>query len=237
MAPVWLIHNYAQDEFDALKSALEITNTAYQEITYTSTLDVLDKSTLPEIDSCTVVYGSIQLVKALAAQGFVYTPGAYGFSSKTDCAAYYPKIPQQYLLNYPYAITTWAELKRSKEHFKKMFHNTALFVRPNSGSKVFSGQSIYHDRWDETIKIIEDTSSVNDETFVLVSNPKNIKSDEYRFVIVNKKVISGSSYNWAKESSSEYPNDAKEMAQKIADLDWQLDTAYTCDIAITPIWI
>lgn len=234
MKPTWLIHNYAQDEFDQIKAALETTNTPYQEVKYQSIMDNIDVSALPSAESCVVLYGSIQFVKAIAKLN-VYTPGAYGFSNKTDCANYYPKIPQKLLLNYPYAITTWAELKRSKEHFKKMFFNTALFVRPNSGNKVFPGQSIYHDQWDQTIKLIEDTSSVNDETFILVSNPKNIKSDEYRFVIVDKKVITGSKYNWAKECSLVYPENARELAQTIADQDWQLDSAYTCDIAITPV--
>jgi len=235
MKPTWLIHNYAQDEFDKIKTALEITETPFQEVVYKNIMDAIDTSAIPKSDECVVVYGSIQFAKALAKHGLTYTPGAYGFSNKSDCTNYYPKIPKEYLLNYPYSITTWAELKRSKDHFKKMFFNTALFVRPNTGIKVFPGQSIYHERWDETIKLVEETSSVNDATLILVSNPKNIKEDEYRFVIVDKKVISGSKYNWSKETSPDFPKEAEEVAQIIADQEWQLDTAYTCDIAITPV--
>lgn len=234
LKPTWLIHDYDTTEFNQLKAALKFTETPYQEVIYKSSLDTLDKSNLPPLESCIVIHGSIQFVKALANQGFVYTPGAYGFSKETDCSNYYPKIPKECLLNYPYSLTTWAELKRSKEYFKKIFFNTSLFVRPNSGNKIFVGQNIYHYNWDENIKLIEDTSSVRDETLILVSNSKIIKPNEYRFAIIEKEVVTGSMYNWAKETSPEYPKETEELAKIVADQEWQLDGAYTCDIAFSP---
>lgn len=234
MKPIWLIHNYDQDDYDKLVEALNKTDTPYHTIEYKSILDQIDKDVLPKSDQCVILNGSIQFVNAMANQGNVYTPGAYGFSKKTDCSHYFTKIPKEYLLNFPYVLTTWAELKRSKEYYKDLFFNTQLFVRPNGGNKSFPGQGIYYCYWDETISEIEKTSGVTDETLLIIGNHKSIQKNEYRFVIVDKKVVTGSSYNWSKECSQEYPKEAEELAQKIADLDWQLDSAYTCDIAIAP---
>jgi hypothetical protein len=186
---------------------------------------------LPNARNCIITYGSIQFTKALSKQ-CVYIPGAYGFSKDTDCSNYYSKIPAEYLLNYPYVFLTWAEIKRSQDFLVKTFEND-LFVRPNSGSKVFPGQVIEYSAWNETIQIIESTSSVVDETLVLVAAKHIIEEDEYRFVIVDRKVVAGSKYNWNKECSEKYSVEAEALAQIIADQEWQLDTAYTCDIAMT----
>jgi hypothetical protein len=232
MKPTWLVHNYDQEEYEKLVEALVKTETPFQTIEYKNSLDTLDKSIMPKSDECVVVSGSIQFANRLKNQGLVYSPGLYGFSNKTDCSHYVPKIPIEYLLNFPYALTTWAELKRSKDYYKQLFFNTELFVRPNSGNKLFPGQGIYYSNWDETIEEIEKTSGITEESLILIAKHKAIKDKEYRFVIVDKKVVTGSMYNWSKESSPEYPKEAEELAQKIADLDWQLDSAYTCDIAM-----
>jgi hypothetical protein len=234
MKPIWLIHNYDQEEYEKLVEALVKTDTPFQEIEYKSVLDTFDKSSMPKTNECVVVHGSIQFVNRLRNQGFVYCPGAYGFSKNNNCSNYFPKIPKEYLLNFPYALTTWEELKRSKNYYKDLFFNTQLFVRPNKGTKLFPGQGIYYFMWDETISEIEKTSGITEESLVLIGNHKIIERNEYRFVIVDKKVISGSMYNWSKNNSPEYSKEAEDLAVKIAELDWQLDSAYTCDIAIAP---
>jgi len=232
MKPTWLIHNYAQDEFDQIKAALDLTETPFQEIIYKNSFDKIDIASLPKNDECVVCYGSLQFASALKSN---YTPGFYGLSDKTECSQYMPNIPSEYLLNYPYIITSWAELKRSRTYYNSIFSWGGLFVKSNKGKKTFPGQVLRDTEvhWNADIKIVEDTSSVSDNTLVLVSKSATFDKGEYRFVIVNKKVITGSMYNWDKDSNSNYPKEAEELAQKIADLEWQLDTAYTCDIAMT----
>lgn len=234
MKPIWLIQNYDQEEYEKLVEALVKTDTPFKTIEYKSMMDTIDVTSMPKTNECVVIYGSIQFVNRLKNQGLVYSPGAYGFSKQNNCSNYFPKIPKEYLLNFPYALTTWAELKRSKDYYKQLFFNTQLFVRPNKGTKAFPGQGIYYYMWDETIAEIERSSGVTEESLVLIGNHKNISKDEYRFVIVDKKVISGSMYSWDRKSADGYSKEAEELAQKIADLDWQLDSAYTCDIAIAP---
>jgi len=231
MQPKWLIQNYSQEEFDKIKSALELTKTPYQEVPYKSILDSIDKSLLPKTDECVIIYGSLQFVKALSKLGVVYTPGTYGLCN-TDCSVYMPKLPEEYLLNYPYLITSWEELKRSWAYYNTIYFES-LFIKPNSGNKIFPGQTIPMQEWNDRVSLIEQTSNVVNETLVLVSERKIITENEYRFVIANKKVITGSMYNWDKDCSPIYPKEAEELAQKVADLEWQLDTIYTCDIAMS----
>jgi hypothetical protein len=59
-------------------------------------------------------------------------------------------------------------------------------------------------------------------------------SRQFRYVIVDKKVITGSEYRW--DNVLDVRRDTHplcdEMAQKVAEADWQADRVYVCDVAL-----
>jgi hypothetical protein len=74
---------------------------------------------------------------------------------------------------------------------------------------------------------------VEDDDLILISSKKNIKC-ESRFVIVDQKVVAGSTYRYdgKLDIRSDYFDGAKKVAEAMASLDWQPDVCYTCDIAL-----
>lgn len=183
---------------------------------------------------CVIVYGSYNYVNALKRAGQLFTPGPYGMVSSTTYSIYAPQMPHEVLLNHDYIILPWAELLKRKDFLKKLFPGDQIFVRPNSGFKTFSGFLLNFDEWDYLINATEQTTSVTPETLVIISSFKKVSS-EYRFVIADKKVITGSRYHVNGELSMSKDIDlgCQEIADKISKNIWQVDLCYTCDIGVT----
>ena len=87
----------------------------------------------------------------------------------------------------------------------------------------------------EELNGLEKTSGVSDNTLISVSKCYDIKN-EYRFIIVGNKVLTGSQYLENKElkMDSTYPIEAFNVAQKIAELPEENKPdpiAFVCDVA------
>ncbi len=82
---------------------------------------------------------------------------------------------------------------------------------------------------------MEQTSSVTNDTIVVLSAPQTILS-EHRFFIVNREVVTATQYQKDGKVclASASPQQAWDVAQQMADLEWQPDIAYVCDVATTP---
>jgi hypothetical protein len=194
-------------------------------------------------EDCVVVYGTYNFVRAL---GKGFTPGAFGVSDQTKCNIYMTYLPHDILLNQDFVMTSWGDFKRRKEFWYKIFDSKEVFIRPNSGAKSFTGTIIPKKDWDHEIRSMDTLTSVDNEQLILVCPPKEILA-EYRFVIADNEVIAGSRYSWNDQliNGDQYrandtyikkqaiPSEAQALAQVVAGLDWQLDTCYTCDVALT----
>ena len=190
---------------------------------------------VPEIDtsSCFVLFGSHQFTKAINPNGR-FQPGGLGVNERTRASAYMSNLPLDWFLNREGVFMTWAMFKhRAREMFFE--HDTnMLFVRPDSGFKTFAGQRMKYGTIDHDISTLDQTSGVMDETMVLVNCGTEIKG-EFRFVIADKQVIAGSEYRWdgVLDVRRDWPQECWDLAQKVAGGDWQVDIAYTCDVALT----
>jgi len=120
------------------------------------------------------------------------------------------------------------------------FTNKPLFLRPNSDFKLFSGDVFYKyefEKWYERLeKGIEDGRYVNlrTNTEVTISQVKNILA-EWRFVIIDKKVITYSRYKLNDRLSIsakkiDILDGALQLATEIAEDEWQISEAYVLDI-------
>jgi hypothetical protein len=190
-------------------------------------------SHIDSIDGPVVLYGSHDFTKKVNPDGR-FQPGHLGVNRRTSASQYMSYLPLDWFLNRKATFMTWAMFKH-RAHELFIEHNTnLLFVRPDSGFKTFAGQRIKRDLVDDDISTLEQISGVMEDTLILV-NPGVEIQGEFRFVIADKQVIAGSEYRWdgKLDVRRDWPQECWNLAQQVADHEWQVDIAYTCDVALT----
>lgn len=143
----------------------------------------------------------------------------------------YPKLVKNYgdnLLNKEYHISTLEGFEPKYDEF---------FVKPCKDSKVFSGEVMTWDKfreWRERILSLKWEGTVRGDTCVVQAPVKKIYR-EYRFFIVDGKVITGSQYRVGTRvfSTECHEKDVIKFAQKMVNL-WAPDVGFVIDIALTP---
>jgi hypothetical protein len=232
--PIWIIQDneFLEDEITKLKMALTFTNTEYKSILFDKFCKSIPAIYVP-YGHPVIIYGSIEFVKTVRKIHQEFIPGSYGFN-KIDCSDYYTKIPSDLLLNSDYFYITWAEFSRNYKFYFSLFNTDRLFIRPNRGFKTFAGTAVILDYMIDNIVNMNRETGISDDTLILVSSFKELPNVEHRFVIVDKTIVSWSSYGWDSTNWSDFPIDKKvfDAATKIATQDYQLDTAYTVDIVM-----
>ena len=143
-------------------------------------------------DNCVVFYGSLNFGKKLKN---AWNPGVYLNEKAFECSSYYPVLGDLLLHYNDFIMLPYGFIKSNKEGVFERIGNSGLFIRPNSGTKEFTGFITNGIRFEEDVKLAG-FYDVEDDLICLVSSQKSLKR-EWRFVIVDGKVISGSLYrNW-----------------------------------------
>lgn len=193
MKPKWLIEDVSlEDNFDDMIKAITSQGMEYKMISESwdkyRKQDFLD---LYESKDCVIYHGSLQ-TGAIIRRKASWVPGIYADMEKYLCTSYYPAFGED-LLNEEYVMLPFGELNRRKEWlYDKIGIDRAIFIRPNKGSKIFTGKLIYKENWDKDIEYLG-FYKVDDNELCVVCRPYNIV-DEYRFIVVNENIISGSTY-------------------------------------------
>lgn len=153
------------------------------------------------------------------------------------CTNYY-KYFGNYLFNSEYVIMTVSETCRQIDFLEKILgekETGRIFIRPDSGMKSFSGMVFINRNpyFTQDWGYVKHNTSEDD--LVIISSPKKILS-EWRFVVIDGKVVTGSIYKMDYDVSLEPadPISDKHMfdfAQKMADK-YQPNIAFTIDLAI-----
>lgn len=173
-------------------------------------------------------YGSINAAKYIKRQKINICPGVYYNIDNFNCRKYYAYYGK-YLLNNNYIMMPLQEAIRQKDFIFSEFGKD-IFIRPDSGNKEFTGCLVNKEEFNLGFfnfgTYFEDFSILS-----VISSPKNIDG-EWRFIIGNGEVITGSQYRLNMEYSPEsgYPEEAFEFASKIAKEEWQPDDLYAVDI-------
>jgi hypothetical protein len=199
-------------------------------------------------DECVIFYGSLNFGRKLRKGPWV--PGVYLNERAFECTSYYPALGHK-LIHSNYIMMPYGDLIRRKWDLYYLLKDDKLFIRPNSGNKEFTGMVVEKNNFEDCIKLAG-FYDVDPDLLVVVSNVHPLLK-EWRFVIVDKQVISGSLYRqWGKaetlragtvtrdfvlkysHSTHEECNDAKawEAAQRCAET-YNPDKCYTIDVAMT----
>lgn len=226
----WLIDNFIKKEpyNESLDVVLDRLGIEYHAMDYVPFIK--DNDTPMDDSENVVLYGSVQFCRHYSQdKGFV--PGIYYSPSVFLCSQYMTHYPQEWFLNSPSVFVPFGIFKSNKDWFYSIFNTKNLFIRPDSGFKTFSGLVIHQDEFDYEIGTLDFLSSAVNQTMIMVGDAYDIR-EEYRYFIVDKKVISHSRYKLGDELSISEDNNevCQELANKVSQHDYQLDIAYVCDI-------
>ena len=180
-----------------------------------------------------MVYGSMNLMKSLLGQKKWHALAWYDFSRL--CCHYYYAYWGQFLLQRNYAFLPLAELRRRRDWvFKTFAQNNAVFVRPDDYAKSFSGGLVSADHFEEWYKLAN-FYEPGPDCLAVVSSPERIQA-EWRLVIGEKKVVTGSQYrrDGKEEISAGCPSEVVHFAETVANANrFEPHPMYVMDIANT----
>ena len=228
----WAIHTDILDRpgLPSLKKVLEDEGVEYFHSDYD--FEKREYADIPYgIGECVVMYGPIQFIRK-KNRGFI--PGAFGFKKDTNTSHYMSQLPRKYFFNYDAIYLPFGSLLDMKHQLFSIFGDH-IFIRPDSGFKTFTGLDIHKDEFETEISSIKQTKNPGPHEMCLVASKKEILG-EYRIVICEGKVVTGSQYRWdgKMDVRIDVHHDAWNFAQDyVATADWQLDTCYVVDIFLS----
>ena len=199
-------------------------------------------STLFGADDCVIYYGSIGLAKEIEKVN-QWTPNTYTNSKYYDCSNYYPAFGN-YLLNQDYLMIPKGDVIRQKEWIYYLEgEKNEVFIRPERGGKTFTGKSISKENLEDHINSL----NINDKDLCVISSPKEVYK-EWRFLVVDGKIITGSQYRerkWDGKTAEYVSRDVQDNVEQnmsvhqkaydkaeeiLANTNFQCDRAWTLDI-------
>lgn len=221
----WIIQDspYREEGHYALKGFLERMDIPHTEIKVVP----FSHELIPEPDcgSHAIVMGSTTLARVAETRD--WTPGVFT-NDDFDYRSYMEHYGD-YMLNNEAIICEFGSVKSPWDKF---------FFRPCADSKTFAGTIKTAgdvDVWADSVKAIEkeNYTTIDSKTPVVVAPLKKIYK-EYRFFIVDGKVITGSMYKLGdKVVYKTELDESDKFAQVITNI-WSPAEAFVLDIALTP---
>ena len=170
-----------------------------------------------------VTWGTRAFTDALAP---VLRPeGVFCSREAQEYALYAPHL-RDVMLNPNFAILTWAEV------VAQCAYDIEFFVKPAVHSKRFTGMVLNPGNREAKLA---DCTHVDPTTPCIVAPVRHQIGGEFRYVIVDGRVIDGSCYRWAGKLDvrSDTLPVADELARHVAALPWRPEDVFVCDVAVT----
>jgi hypothetical protein len=215
-----------------------IQNGLFNEQGFHDLTDVLDRLTIPytlvkvipfshdlepkpEVENPIVVMGSTTLVKI--AKKYGWGPGVWFNDNFTF--EKWREYWGDHLLNADAEVCRFADIKLIQ----------TSFIRPVDDLKAFSGMVVHPDNfheWQKKVTLYDD-GTITSDTLVVVSYPKQIFA-EYRFFVIDGRIITGSLYKLGNRViSNENVDPRVEQFARDRVNEWQPDFGFVIDIADT----
>jgi len=237
------------NEMELMQFVRGINNTKHPSNIFVTKYAMFDDDAFPLYfgDKNTVIYGTINFcehirkkVNSLKMMGaLIQEPYMFGLTKDIECQNYLTKFPKEWLLNSDYVFVPFQRLVEDPHFFYNMYQTNNIFIRPNSGGKVFTGQCIPNKDFDYEVNCLKQLTGVVDSTMIVVAPAQKIKS-ETRCVIVNKQVVNASTYNIGNINYYDQDTNIKtvdvnsnvmQLAEQVAKYPYQIDHCYVVDIA------
>lgn len=206
----WVIDKYLFDEYeDRLSTAIQ--NSGANVYFYDDICGKIFKKWVSDKftqDDIVIFHGSLQHGRQLTKLP-IY-PGVFMTIDNYECYKYYGYYGDN-LLNSEYLMMGLNDVNRNKSMIQKLIpsfgfgangNQSNIFIRPSNGYKTFAGQVISIEQLEKEIDILmKSYGGVDPETLVLLSTTQELE-EEYRFAVIDGKVITGSMYMDANNRST-----------------------------------
>src|SRR4030042_1903773 len=166
---------------------------------------------------CVITQTSINLALQIQRDKPEWIPGPWLTATKYKCSEYYAHLGK-YLFNDKYIMMQSSEVLRNIDRLYDWGGNyNQIFMRPDSGLKSFTGKLFDRKDFDADWKWVGEFREPS--SLVVISTPKDIKG-EWRFIVADKAIITGSQYNIAGNHVCypKYPDGAFWLAQEVAQV-------------------
>lgn len=176
---------------------------------------------------CATYYGSLQGAQQILAKTN-WVPGVWCDLEKFKCSTYYPPLYKE-LLNQNHRFLPFGLFKTLKDELYEQFSvDGCIFVRPDTGAKLFTGQIVEHERFDKEVEYLG-FYEPKDSDMIVVAEPQKIV-EEHRVIVINGKAIAQSLYRPDKYDMGS-PS-VGEYAEQVAKL-YNPQRCFVVDIAVT----
>jgi hypothetical protein len=200
-------------------------------------IDPLAKHNFPwethgwELENEPVVFrGSLNI--GVKARQQAWYPGVIMDKRNFNCSTYYTYWGQ-WVLNKNYWMMPLAELLRKVDFIKEYlqeftdWYSDKAFIRPDSGLKQFTG-GVFN------LSDLRSLNGIKSETLVVIAPVKQIDR-EYRFVVCDNKVITGSQYfekgEYVSKQKATFNEEAAYYLECVLEnINWLPDQIYTVDV-------
>lgn len=176
-------------------------------------------------DPSYIFYGQINSCRRL----FRRTPWSIWTPDHVFDWNYYAPKFSNYLLNRNYVIQPFGNVSNYCSG------KSGIFIKPNSGYKPFTGRVI-HEKIDTELNLIRYEDNIFDEELCVIEDVKTI-FDEYRFLVVDNIVVTGSKYLPTEELVKERSLVHNYAQQVVNSVNYFPGLVWTLDIAVIAMGI
>lgn len=183
-----------------------------------------------QVPSTSIVFHGSLGNAARIASDLHWTPGSFCPVESFRCSSWYESA-RQWLVHKDWHICTANELvARAPMIAKQLGATDRIFVRPDSPLKPFSGRVV--EIADLTLAKLDHGFYYDDDTIPVVVAPIQIIGKEWRFVIANRTVITGSAYDpkTRKPLLAQLDSAAANFASRVAASISEPETVYILDV-------
>lgn len=210
----WLLQDAVLDE--RLDEALDIVHARGDDAVVISGRrpDILD---IPDSDALTIGMVSVRIAREIYSKSR-FRPGVFWHPTAYSVTSYAPWFGHL-MLNDDMVWVPFGEFaRRGADAWRRVFGGAAVFIKPDGGGKVFTGQEIPFDGFGDAIHALDATSGVTPETLIGVCRSKRIDGDlEWRFWLGEAGVVASSPYSWKDVPPAPPPPDVVAVVEEMAD--------------------
>lgn len=211
----WLLQDAILD--DRLDEALRIVHARGDDAVVISGRrpDVRD---IPDSDAPTIGMVTVQMARAIHSNHQRFRPGVFWHPTAYSVTSYVPWFGHLMLNDDMVWVPFGQFARRGADAWRRMFGGSAVFIKPDGGGKVFTGQEIPFDGFHDAVHALMESSGVTLEMLIGVCRSKPIDGDlEWRFWLGEAGVAASSPYSWKDVPLAPPPPEVVAVAEGMAE--------------------
>lgn len=173
----------------------------------------------PSISTSAVIFHGSLNSAARIKSSRTWKPRSFCNASAFHCSSWYPSANDWLIHRKWRCVSAYLLVSQSDEILRSLDSTEAVFVRPDSPLKPFSGRVLQRDQ--VSLKALDHGFYFDDDSIPVIVAPVRRIEREWRYVIVDRSVVAGSAYEAngrvaiADDPSGHPWNFAQEIASKL----------------------